>query len=183
MTLLTSQGGQVIHNYIFTSNMKNFILFLLLLILPMITKAENFIYDIQLAGYQFNQYDDKGNADLKIFMEEFRTFPWSEQVGKANGGSEPTISVRNLSEKTVYWVSAAPHEEGHVYLLGIVYPKVKKSFFGLGKDKKIRWVEIYVDEDGSAVEDIASAFFDGNFESLMSQLSTLPKFAEMESQR
>ena len=85
------------------------------------------------------------------FVREFRSFPWATQVGKASGGSEPTISVRNQSDGTDYWVSAAKHKSGYVYLVGIVHLKEKRSFLGFGTP--IRWVEIFVAEDAKTVED------------------------------
>ena len=67
--------------------------------------ASSLTYDIQQAGYDFDQYDLKGEASYEKFVQEFREQPWKDQVGKSNGGSEPTISVKNSESKIYYWVS------------------------------------------------------------------------------
>lgn len=143
--------------------------------------ADNITLDIQMAGYRFDQYDEKGPTTYSAFLKEFRAFPWSAQVGKANGGSEPTIGVKNHSSKIDLWVSAAKHEDSHVYLVGVVYPKQKRSLLGLGKPVEVRWIEIYVAEEAATVESTFKTYFGGSFDELMSQLRKLPAFAEMET--
>jgi len=143
--------------------------------------ADNITLDIQQAGYRFDQYDDKGPTSSSSFIKEFRAFPWATQVGRANGGSEPTISVKNHTTGIDLWVSAAEHEGGYVYLVGIVYPKQKHSLIGLGKPVPVRWVEIYVAEQAAMVEGTFKTYFGGSFNDTMSQLRALPKFAEMEA--
>jgi hypothetical protein len=143
--------------------------------------ADGFTYNIQMAGYAFDRYDEKGAVTYEQFVKEFRSFPWATQVGKANGGSEPTLSVRNQSKGTDYWVSAATHKSAYVYLMGFIYPKEKRGLFGFGTPKPIRWLEIFVAEDAKTVEDTFRTFFSGNDEQLLGQLRLLPKFAEMEA--
>jgi hypothetical protein len=145
--------------------------------------ADNFTYNIQMAGYAFDQFDEKGTITYERFVQEFRKFPWTSQVGQAKGRSEPTISVRNHSNSTDYWVSAARHGVGHVYLVGIVYAKDKPALFGFGKPKTVRWVEIYVAEAPGTVEETFRTFFAGKQEELLRQLRALPKFDEMEAKR
>jgi hypothetical protein len=145
--------------------------------------ADGFTYNIQLAGYAFDQVDEKGSVDYDRFVHEFRAFPWASQVGRANGRSEPTLSVRSLSNGTVFWVSAAKHDAGHVYLLGIVHTRQKPGMFGLGRPKSVRWVEIYVAEEAGTVEKTFRTFFGGNTEALLAQLRALPKFDEMEARK
>jgi hypothetical protein len=145
--------------------------------------ADNFTYDVQMAGYAFDRFDERGAITYERFVQEFRRFPWVSQVGQAKGGSEPTISVHNHSNRTIYWVSAARHGSGHVYLVGIVHPKEKPTLFGLGRPKTVRWVEIYVAETPSAVEDTFRTFFAGRHDELLGQLRALPKFDEMEAKR
>jgi hypothetical protein len=143
--------------------------------------ADSFSYDFQMAGYPFDKFDEKGKIEYPIFVEEFRHFPWMQQIGKANGGSEPTISVKNLTNNTVFWVSIIGDQKRHAYLVGIVYPKETKSFLGLCKAKTVRWVEIYVAEQASTVEKTFKTFFEGKHDQLMNQLKQLEKFDEMEA--
>ena len=145
--------------------------------------ADNFTYNIQLAGYGFDQFDEKGAVNYAQFLDVFRTFPWKSQVGKANGRSEPTISVRNGSNNTDYWVSAMKHGDGHVYVVGIVYPKEKPGLFGIGKPKMVRWVEIYVAERAAIVDETSRMFFAGRNDELRTHLRALPKLGEMESRK
>ena len=142
-----------------------------------------FTCNIQLAGYGFDQFDEKGPIDYEGFVREFRTFPWASQVGQAQGRSEPTLSVRNHSNGTDYWVSAAKHGHGHVYLVGIVHTKEKSGMFGLGRPKPVRWVEIYVAEEAGTVEKTFRTFFGGSTETLLTELRALPKFDEMEARK
>ena len=144
--------------------------------------ADKFTYDFQLSGYKFDQYDEKGSVEYSKFLEEFKSFPWLDQIGKINGGTEPTITVKNLTNGTDYWVSIIGSPIEYAYLVGIVYPKEVKSFLGLGKTKKIRWVEIFVAEEARTVEDTFSTFFEGQHSLLLKKLSELPKFDEMEAQ-
>ncbi|HWA38980.1 MAG TPA: hypothetical protein VG873_14070 [Burkholderiales bacterium] len=146
--------------------------------------AVGFTYNIQLAGYAFDQVDEKGAISHERFVEEFRKFPWASQVAQAKAGSSsPTISVRNKSNGTDYWVSAMKHGDGHVYLVGIVYPKEKPTLFGLGPTKRVRWVEMYVAETENAVEESSRTFFSSRHDQLMKELRGLPKFDEMEASK
>jgi hypothetical protein len=145
--------------------------------------ASGFSYNIQMAGYAFDQVDEKGAITYERFVQEFRRFPWASQVGQAKGRSEPTISVRNHSNGTDYWVSAMRHGGGHVYLVGIVHLKEKPALFGLGRPKPVRWLEIYVAETASTVEGTFRTFFAGKHDELLKELRALPKFDEMESRK
>lgn len=145
--------------------------------------ANSFSYDVQMAGYAFDKFDERGKIEYPKFVEEFRSFPWMQQIGKANGGSEPTISVKNITNDTIFWVSIIGDQKRHAYLVGIVYLKETKSFLGFGKPKSKRWVEIYVAEKASTVEGTFKTFFDGKHEQLMNQLRQLEKFDEMEAKR
>jgi len=143
--------------------------------------ADHFTYNIQMSGYKFEQYDEKGTTDYSNFLKEFRAFPWSTQVGKSNGGSESTISVKNLSNQTDLWVSVMGESSDYLFLVGIVYKKEVTGFLGLGKTKTIRWLEIYVAETDYIVESTFSMFFKGDHTQLMSELIKLPKYDEMEA--
>jgi hypothetical protein len=143
--------------------------------------AGPFTYDIQQAGYDFDQFDLKGEATYEIFIEEFRKFPWVEQVGKKIGGSEPTISVKNKEQNIDYWVSVIGEPSEYAYLVGIVQPKMVKSMFGFGKEKEVRWLTIYVAEQQHTVENTFKLYFTSSIKELNQELSRLPLFTEQEA--
>ena len=143
--------------------------------------AGPFTYDIQQAGYDFDQFDLKGEATYEIFIEEFRKFPWVEQVGKKIGGSEPTISVKNKEKNIDYWVSVIGEPSEYAYLVGIVQPKMVKSMFGFGKEKEVRWLTIYVAEQQHTVENTFKLYFTSSIKELNQELSRLPLFTEQEA--
>ncbi|ACR14283.1 conserved hypothetical protein [Teredinibacter turnerae T7901] len=145
------------------------------------TMADSFTYDIQEAGYRFDQYDLKGKATMEIFKNAFRGFPWKEQVGNNKGGSEPTISVKNSKTKVDLWVSVIGSPEEFAYLVGIVQPKKVKTMFGFGKEKEVRWVSAYVLEQAKWVEEAFQLYFEGKTETLNSQFSGLPVYLEKEA--
>jgi hypothetical protein len=67
-------------------------------------------------------------------------------------------------------------------LVGYVYPKTKKGLFGFGKEKTVKWVEIYLTEDKQQVKDYFKLYFDKNYDQLHSEIKKLEKFGEMEAQ-
>ena len=77
---------------------------LVILLLSGYAMGQEFTYNIQWAGYPFDKYDEKGSVTYEKFVKEFESFPWATQVGKANGGSEATISVRDHKSDVVLWV-------------------------------------------------------------------------------
>ena len=143
--------------------------------------ANTFTYDIQQAGYDFEQYDLKGEATYPLFVKEFRSYPWKSQVGLPGEGTEPTISVKNSTVGTDLFVSVVGNAEEFAYLIGIVKPKEIKSFFGLGKIKEVRWVTIYVTEQSSDVENAFNLFFNMQLDKLDSNLKKLPIFLEQKA--
>src|SRR3546814_2194298 len=54
------------------------------------------------------------------------------------GGSEPTISVKNLTNSTDYWVSIMGNPSRYAFLVGIVYSKETRSLFGLARSEERR---------------------------------------------
>ena len=60
----------------------------------------------------------------------------------------------------------------HAYLLGVVYKKMVKPTFGIGKMREIYWLEIYATEEQQVVEDTFALFFTGESEKLMARLRT-----------
>jgi hypothetical protein len=65
------------------------------------------------------------------------------------GGCSPTLSVKNITDKKDLWVSMSGDRNNNGYLVGYVYPKTKKSLWGLGKEKVINWLEIYLTKRNS----------------------------------
>lgn len=141
--------------------------------------ASSFTYDIQQAGYDFDQYDFKGEASYEKFVQEYREYPWKEQVGKKNGGSEPTISVKNSESKVYYWVSVIGEPDNYAYLVGIVQPKKSKSWYG--KEKEVQWVSMFIAEKKETVERTFKLYFDNKIQMLNRELSKLPLFDEQEA--
>jgi hypothetical protein len=134
--------------------------------------ANHFTYDIQQAGYDFDQYDLKGEATYDKFITEFRNFPWKEQVEKSKEGtSEPSLAVKNSVSKIDCWVSVIGTSKEFAYLVGIVYPKKVKTFFVFGKEKEVRWVEAFIVEEKKEVEELFKLYFDGKIEELKSKLA------------
>ena len=164
-----------------STNMKS-LLFLFTLLTWNIALAETkFTYDIQHAGYDFDQYDLKGIATYDLFLSEFNNFPWQEEVGQSNGGSEATISVKNKSANVDLFVSVVGKPNEFAYLIGIVEPTVKKTLFGFGKEKQIRWLKIYLTEDALEVKEAFQLFFENKYSSLKDKLNNLPLFLEQEA--
>lgn len=143
--------------------------------------AASYTYDIQQAGYEFDQFDLKGAATYEIFIEEFRNFPWKDQVGLNTGRSEPTISVKSKTTNIDYWVSVVGKPSEYAYLVGIVQPRMVKPMFGFGKEKEVRWVSVYVAEQQETVEETFHLYFDGKIEILKQELAKLPLFTEGEA--
>jgi hypothetical protein len=146
--------------------------------------ANNYVLDIQLAGYDYDQYDVKGAVDYDGFLKEFRYFPWAQQLEKRNSidhGVSATISVKNAAKEFDYWVSVANGERGLIYLIGIVYPKEIERFWGLLKPQRLNWVEVYIAESNVYVEQSAKLYFEGNTSSLKNYLANLELFLSQQS--
>ncbi len=148
-------------------------------------EMDKFIWNIQLAGYDFQRYDDKGETDYTNFINEFDKFPWIEQLenrNKMSDGTSPTLSVKDLKNTRDFWVSIAGDKDKYVYLVGYVYPKEVKGFFGLGKVKTTRWCEIYLTENSSNIKDLFKLFFNRQFQDLENEIKRLEKYDELEAQ-
>ena len=70
----------------------------------------------------------------------------------------------------------------HGYLIGYVYPKTVKGFFGLGKPKEKRWVEIYLTQDSDLVKKCFTMFINRETDNLVTTIKKLEKYGEMEAQ-
>jgi hypothetical protein len=144
-----------------------------------------FTYNIQLAGYDYNQYDEKGVVDYEEFINVLLQFSWLEQVklyDDLRAGCSATLSVTNTITNESLWVSVKGNVDEYNFLIGYVYLKNVKSFLGLGKEKTKQWVDIY---EVDKVDDIAlqfyKYFFKNNIESLTMNLQLEKKFDSMQT--
>ncbi len=143
-----------------------------------------FTYDVQYGGDPHEKYDFKGQTNYSNFISVFESFPWLDEIDKANANSEgcsPTLSVKNQFDEKDLWVSVSGDRSNHGYLVGYVYPRTKTGFFGFGKEKTVKLVEIYLTEDKRLIKHLFQLYFENKYEQLHSALKQLEKFGEMES--
>ena len=143
-----------------------------------------FIYDIQYGGDPHETYDVRGETNYSTFISDFESFPWLDEIDKANAnpqGCSPTLSVKNKARERDLWVSMAGDRADHGYLVGYVYPKAKRGLFGLGKENKVKWVEIYMTEDKEQVKHFFELYFANHYEDLHDELKQLEKYGELEA--
>ena len=141
-----------------------------------------FTYNIQLAGYEYSQYDEKGFVTYDEFINVILQFPWLEQVKQYNNlkaGCSATISVTNTTTNESLWVSVKGNVDEYNFLIGYVYIKSVKSFFGFGKEKMKRWVDIYEIERVSDSTNYFKLFFDNNIDKILSNFFLEKKFDSM----
>ena len=151
----------------------------------MTNEKKDFTWNVQLAGYDFDKYDEKGEIDFNDFISEFDKFPWIEQVEKRNNinsGCSATLSVKDEKNEKSIWVSIMGDKKDNTFLVGYVYPKTKRGLFGLGKEKQIKWLEIYVAENSQKVKKCFEYFFQRDFNNLENTLQKMEKYGEMEAQ-
>jgi|SRR5690554_489145 len=150
----------------------------------MITGQEKFTWNIQFAGYNHNQADQKGETNYNDFINEFDSFPWLDQIEKANqfpDKSAPTVSIKDLKTGKDFWISMSGDRNNHGYIIGYIYPKEKKGFLGFGKPKQIKWLEMRLTEDMQTVKELIKNFFDRNYNEFESKIRRLEDFGQMES--
>jgi hypothetical protein len=151
----------------------------------MTIRKNNFTWNVQLAGYDYNRYDEKGQIDYENFIIEFDKFPWIEQIEsfqKIQKGCSATLSVKDDENKTSFWVSIMGDVNNNSFLVGYVYPKIKKGLFGLGKEKQISWLEIFIAKDSEQVKKCFRLYFSNELDALQLELKTMEKYGEMEAQ-
>ena len=68
------------------------------------------------------------------------------------------------------------------YLVGYVYLKTKKSLLGLGKEKVINWLEIYLTADKQQIKEFFKIYFNKNYDQLHAEIRKLEMFGETEAQ-
>ena len=83
--------------------------------------------------------------------------------------------------KGFFATEARRHREKYIFLLGFVYLKPKKGLFGLGKEKIVKWVDIYEIEDKDKIKSFYNLYFDKKTDNLKTEFSTLKKFDSMEA--
>ncbi|HLT33226.1 MAG TPA: hypothetical protein VKZ98_05495 [Aquaticitalea sp.] len=150
----------------------------------MTTEQDKFIWDVQLAGYNHDQVDQKGETNYNDFINEFDSFPWLDQIEKANHFSDqsaPTLSIKDLKAGKDFWISMSGDRSNHGYIIGYIYPKEKKGLFGFGKTKQIRWLETHLTEDTQIVKELIKNFFDRSDNEFESKIRRLEDFGQMES--
>ena len=146
---------------------------------------DKFTWNVQLAGYDYDKYDEKGQIALEKFLVEFDNFPWIEQLEnykRIQKGCSPTLSVKDCKTGTEFWVSMAGDKNENGYLIGYVYPKMIKGFFGFGKLKERRWLEIYLTQNTEDVKLCFTLFFNRETDKLIAMIKKLEKYGEMEAQ-
>ena len=143
-----------------------------------------FAYDIQYGGDPFDKYDLKGQTDYNSFMAVFENFPWQEEVEKVNSnqkGCSPTLSVKNETDENALWVSMSGEKGKYGYLVGYVYNKMKKGLFGFGKERLVKWVEIYLPDEKQQVKELFKIYFERRYDFLLSEIRKFKKFDEMQA--
>lgn len=139
-------------------------------------------WDIQMAGYPQDKYDDQGIVEFNHFYQHFLDFPWIEQLNKINRlkeGSAPTLSVKDQQSEKDLWISIVGESNDYDYLIGYVYPTKRKRFFGLGKEVEIRWLEMYLTKEKEIIKDCFENYFKGEFEKLEEKLASLEEFDQL----
>src|SRR5690606_32015658 len=93
----------------------------------------------------------------------------------------PTMSVKDLKTGKDFWVSMGGDRNDNGYLIGYIYPKEKNRLFGFGKQKTIRWLEIYLTEDKYLVKNCFNLFFDREHGQLENKIRKLEEYGQMEA--
>jgi len=150
----------------------------------MTTGPDKFTWNVQLAGYNHDQADQKGETNYQNFIQEFDSFPWLDQIEKASqypGKVSPTLSIKDLKTGKDFWISMSGDRTNHGYIIGYIYPKEKKEFLGLGKPKQIRWLEMRLTEDTETVGELTKLFFDRNYSQFEPKIRKLEDFGQMQA--
>ncbi len=145
--------------------------------------TNNFTWNVQKAGYDFDQKDLKGNIHYQGFITEFEQFPWLDELKRVKEYPDkvsPTISVVDEKENRIFWVSIAGNQKEYEFIIGYIYPKKKRTFFGFGKEKKIKWLDMFTTKDTELIKSFFRLQFDREYEKLFSELNQLDKFGETE---
>ncbi len=134
---------------------------------------KNFTLEVQMTHYKHEQVDKKGAIDYAGFVQEFEQFPWQEQLEYANNqgsGCSASLSVINHKENLTLWVSITGEEGAQSFIVGYMYPKEIKRFFGLLSPKLGEWLEMYFVEDKEDVKKLFDLFFEDRIEKLEDEI-------------
>ena len=145
---------------------------------------DKFTWNVQMAGYDHGKADLKGEISHADFLKEFKSFPWMEQIDKAAKYPDkcsPTLSIKDLMTNKNFWISMAGSSSKNGYIVGYIYPKIKKGFLGFGKEKETNWLEMYAAENESIVTSCIDLFFNRNYESLEKAFVKMDDFGQMEA--
>ena len=77
-----------------------------------------FTYNIQLAGYPYEKYDEKGETTFTDFIHTLDTFPWLDQLDRYDRikeGCSATISVKGPNNENDFWVSIAGDRQKYIF--------------------------------------------------------------------
>lgn len=146
-------------------------------------ETDNFTWNVQKAGYDFDQKDLRGNINYKDLITEFEQFPWLDELKRVKEYPDkvsPTISVVDEKEDRIFWASISGNQREYGFIIGFIYPKKKKTFFGFGKEKEIRWLDMFTTQDSKLIKRLFRLQFDREYEKLFSELIKLNKFGETE---
>jgi len=150
------------------------------------TAPDKFTWSVQLAGYEHDRADQKGETDYANFIREFETFPWLEQLERyqqIQQGSSPTMTVKDLKTGKDFWVLMSGDRDAHGYLIGYTYPKEKKvEGIDSRKAESTRWLEVYLTSDPVSVKECFKRFFDRDYDKLEAKIKRLDPFGEMEAE-
>lgn len=138
--------------------------------------TSSFTYEIQEAGYPFDKSDHMGDIGPEGFVEAFRSFPWSQHAGRAQGGAEATISVNNINDGTTLFVSVMGDPLQYAHIIGIVFEKARPGWLGMFSRPPVRWVDLYVTDDPRLVESVFATFFSSSLSETVEQLERLDKY-------
>lgn len=141
-------------------------------------RQDKFTWYVQLAGYDYNQADQKGETNFNGFIEEFEKFPWMKQLDnyqKIQSGCSPTMTVKDVKTRKDFWVSMGGNRNDYTYLIGYIYPKKQKV-------KPIRWLEIYLTKDTELIKNCFKLFFERKYDQFERQVRKLEEFGQMEAQ-
>lgn len=167
---------------------------LMLLLLAPGLQAATHTYEVRMAGYAQGQADQKGAATYGKFVHAFRSFPWAEQVGKAQEGAEPSIKVLSTAQDGAsLFVSVIGQPTAMGFVVGVIYPKTLEGAEAsevatgdAGKSEKdsaetVRWAEVFVVKSPKLVERYAQKYFTGDIDALLEFMRKAPPFLSGEA--
>jgi hypothetical protein len=148
------------------------------------TGQDKFTYDFHLANQNGKDVIDKGETNCDNFIEEFKNFPWLDQLSKANelGKTSPTITAQDHLNSTDLWTSIEGDSSQYDYIVGYNFPKTIAG--GLFKKERVtKWVTMYVTEDTEKILKCYDLFFKRDTLALTSELKQFRFYGEVEARK